>query len=150
MTPPGPEGYEFSADKTRLDVDRVHHWLAEDSYWAAGRARETVVRSIEGSACYGVYDRDGRQVAFARAVTDGATFAWLCDVYVDRSARGAGIGTWMVTGIREALRDQGVLRIVLATADAHGVYEKAGFGPLIRPDRWMEVDDRTGPLTPPA
>ncbi|MFC0526780.1 GNAT family N-acetyltransferase [Phytohabitans kaempferiae] len=82
--------------------------------------------------------RPGAQVAFARAVTDGATFVWLCDVYVDRAVRGRGLGTWMVTQIRDELEREGLRRILLATADAHAVYAKLGFTPLAEPDRWME------------
>ncbi|GAB3948097.1 hypothetical protein GCM10027614_44520 [Micromonospora vulcania] len=84
------DGHLLSTDPARFDLDRVHHWLSTDAYWALGRDRETVVRAFAGSLPFGVYrPEDGRQVAVARAVTDGATFAWLCDVYVDRSARGA-------------------------------------------------------------
>jgi predicted GNAT family acetyltransferase len=137
------DGYELSTDPARVDVDRVHRWLSSDAYWAIGRPREVVQRAIAGSVVFGVYRlSDGEQVAFARTVTDEATFAWLCDVYVDRSARGHGIGTWMVTCVRDHLVATGVKRVLLATLDAHGVYEKVGFTPLAVPDRWMEFDRR--------
>ena len=95
---------------------------------------------MAGSLSYGVYrPGDGEQVAVARAVTDGATFAWLCDVYVDPDARGTGVGTWMVDAISDHLRSFGVRRVLLATHDAHGVYAKVGFRPLAKPDQWMEL-----------
>ncbi|MFC9847007.1 GNAT family N-acetyltransferase [Streptomyces sp. NPDC060223] len=135
-----PEGYEISADSTRIDVDRVHRWLSTDAYWALGRSRETQERAIAGSLNFGVYDvTSGEQVAYARVVSDEATFAWLCDVYVDPAARGKGLGTALVAGVRGYLEPLGVRRVLLATQDAHGVYEKLGFKALDRPDQWMAL-----------
>ncbi|WP_328870124.1 GNAT family N-acetyltransferase [Streptomyces sp. NBC_00287] len=132
------EGYEISADPARIDVERVHRWLSTDAYWALERPREKQDRAIEGSLNFGVYEVvSGEQVAYARVVTDRATFAWLCDVYVDPSVRGKGIGSALVGTVREELRPYGIRRILLATHDAHGVYEKLGFAPLERPDQWM-------------
>lgn len=137
-TPRLPEGYEISTDPSRVDAERVHRWLSTDAYWALGRAREKQDRAIEGSLNFGVYDTaSGEQVAYARVVTDRATFAWLCDVYVDPSVRGKGVGTALVTAVREKVRSYGVRRVLLATHDAHGVYEKIGFAPLARPEHWM-------------
>lgn len=136
------DGFVISADPGRIDVDRVHHWLSTDTYWATGRPRELVERSIGNSRTYGVYRSDGEQVAVARVVTDEATFAWLCDVYVDRAVRGRGLARWLVEAIRDDLEAVGVRRILLGTWDAHGVYEKVGFAPLDRPERWMEYDRR--------
>jgi GNAT superfamily N-acetyltransferase len=134
------DGYEVSTDPARLDLDLVHRWLSTDAYWALGRPRAIVERSVAGSANYGLYrSSDRRQVGFARAVTDEATFAWLCDVYVDRAERGAGLGTWLVSVALDDLRSKGVRRLLLATADAHGVYAKLGFTPLAEPARWMEI-----------
>ncbi|MEV0718275.1 GNAT family N-acetyltransferase [Asanoa sp. NPDC050611] len=144
MTELTRDGYELSTDPGRLDFERVHRWLSTDSYWAANRPREIVERSIENSIVLGIY-RDGAQVAFARVVTDRATFGWLCDVYVDPDERGHGLGTWLAETARDLLAEAGVLRIILATWDAHGVYEKAGFVPVARPDRWMEIDRRNTP-----
>ncbi|MEV7137564.1 GNAT family N-acetyltransferase [Streptomyces tauricus] len=135
-----PEGYEISTDPARVDVGRVHRWLATDAYWAMDRPRERHERAMAGSLNFGVYETvSGDQVAYARVVTDGATFAWLCDVYVDRAARGKGLGTALVTAVRDHLRPMGLRRVVLATHDAHGVYEKLGFKVLDRPDRWMAL-----------
>ncbi|MGW3414010.1 GNAT family N-acetyltransferase [Streptomyces sp. NPDC000888] len=135
-----PEGYEISADTARIDVDSVHRWLATDAYWATGRSREKQERAIAGSLNFGVYDgTSGEQVAYARVVTDEATFAWLCDVYVDPSVRGKGLGTALVAAVRDHLEPLGLRRILLATHDAHGVYEKLGFKVLERPDQWMAL-----------
>jgi GNAT superfamily N-acetyltransferase len=103
---------------------------------------------VAGSAVYGLYRvADGQLVAFARAVTDGATFAWLCDVYVDRPERGRGLGRWLVGAARDHLAALGVRRMTLATRDAHGVYAKLGFTPLARPEQWMELDLRSSAQT---
>ncbi|BBC37906.1 hypothetical protein SGFS_092000 [Streptomyces graminofaciens] len=135
-----PEGYEISADPARIDIDRVHRWLSDDAYWALGRPREKHERAVAGSLNFGAYDRaSGEQVAYARVVTDGATFAWLCDVYVDPGARGAGLGTALVAAVRAHLEPLGLRRILLATHDAHGVYAKLGFEPLAKPDQWMAL-----------
>lgn len=136
------DGHEIDTEPGRLDVARVQEWLTTDAYWAVGRPAEVIARSLRGSLCFGLYGPDRAQVGFARVVTDHATFAWLCDVYVAREARGLGLGTWLATVTREHLADLGVPRIVLATADAHGVYAKAGFTPFASPDRWMEIDLR--------
>ncbi|MGX1371302.1 GNAT superfamily N-acetyltransferase [Streptomyces canus] len=138
--PPLAEGYEISTDPGRVDAERVHHWLSTDAYWALGRSREKQDRAIAGSLNFGVYAvRTGDQVAYARVITDLASFAWLCDVYVDRSVRGEGIGTALVGAVREHLRPYDLRRILLATHDAHGVYERLGFAPLVEPDRWMAL-----------
>ncbi|MFF1275402.1 GNAT family N-acetyltransferase [Streptomyces marokkonensis] len=139
-TPRLPEGYEISTDPARIDAARVHGWLSTDAYWALGRSREKQDRAIGGSLNFGVYESASReQVAYARVVTDRATFAWLCDVYVDPSVRGKGVGTALVAAVREELRACGPKRVMLATHDAHGVYEKLGFRPLERPDHWMAL-----------
>ncbi|MFD0313826.1 GNAT family N-acetyltransferase [Streptomyces flavalbus] len=134
------EGYEISTDPDRLDAARVHRWLSTDAYWALGRDREKQDRAIAGSLNFGVYDTaSGAQVGYARVVTDRATFAWLCDVYVDPAVRGKGIGTALAAAVREELRAYGVRRIMLATHDAHEVYAKVGFAPLERPDQWLAL-----------
>ncbi|WP_406448439.1 GNAT family N-acetyltransferase [Streptomyces sp. NBC_00876] len=133
-----PLRYEISSDPARLDGARIHDWLSNDAYWAEGRTREHQDLAIAGSLNFGAYDTvTGEQAGYARVVTDLATFAWLCDVYVDRPARGHGIGGRLVTAARDHLAPLGVRRFLLATADAHGVYEKVGFQPLENPDQWM-------------
>ncbi|MGW2562180.1 GNAT family N-acetyltransferase [Streptomyces sp. NPDC001514] len=132
--------YEISTDPARLDPARIHHWLSTDAYWAVGRAREKQDRAIAGSLNFGAYETaSGELVAYARVVTDHATFAWLCDVYVDRSVRGKGLGTALVEAVRDHLAPLGLRRILLATEDAHGVYEKAGFAQLSEPGKWMAL-----------
>jgi GNAT superfamily N-acetyltransferase len=139
-TPTLTDGYEISADPDRIDAERVHRWLSTDAYWAIGRDREKQDRAIAGSLNFGLYDSmSGEQVAYARVVTDLATFAWLCDVYVDPAVRGKGLGTALVEAVRDHLLPHGLRRILLATHDAHGVYEKIGFEALERPDRWMAL-----------
>lgn len=135
------DGFVLTSEPGRIDVDRVHGWLSEQSYWAKGRARAAVERSIAGSRPYSVHV-DEEQVAFARVVTDAATFAWICDVFVDQQHRGHGLGTWLVESILEDLADEGVQRFILATKDAHEVYRRCGFVPLEGDDRWMEIDRR--------
>jgi GNAT superfamily N-acetyltransferase len=143
------EGYLLTTDPRLVDVDLVHRWLSEQSYWAKGRDRAVVERSIAGSQNYSVFEvcedsvyDDARQAAFARAVTDGATFAWICDVFVDEQHRGKGLGSWLVESIVEDLARDGVQRFVLATRDAHEVYRRCGFAALEGADRWMEIDER--------
>ncbi|AMW09424.1 acetyltransferase [Streptomyces qaidamensis] len=139
-TPSLPEGCEISTDPARVDRERVHHWLSTDAYWALGRTREKQDRAIEGSLNFGVYETvSGKQVAYARVITDRATFGWLCDVYVDPSVRGKGVGGALVAAVRDELRSYGVRRVLLATHDAHGVYARHGFAALERPGDWMAL-----------
>src|SRR5262245_51781404 len=110
-----PEGYEVSTDPARLDAELIHRWLAKDSYWASGRSREKHDRAVAGSLNFGVYDgASGAQVGYARVVTDLATFAWLCDVYVSRDVRGKGLGTALVAVVRDHLTSHGLRRVLLA------------------------------------
>jgi GNAT superfamily N-acetyltransferase len=135
------DGYILTTDAARVDVERVHRWLCAQSYWAAGRGLDVVARSIEGSLPYSVFDGAG-QVAFARAVTDDATFAWICDVFVDDAHRGRGLGGWLVDSIVADLSARGVPRLLLATRDAHEVYRRSGFAELAGPGMYMEIDRR--------
>jgi GNAT superfamily N-acetyltransferase len=127
---------EVSSDPGRLDVDAVHRWLSNDAYWALGRSREVVERAIAHSLNLGAYE-GARQVGYARVVTDRATFAWLCDVYVDPAHRGRGVGTALLTAVDEHLAAYGVRRAVLATQDAHAVYARFGYEGLGDAERWM-------------
>jgi GNAT superfamily N-acetyltransferase len=127
---------DLSDDRTRLDVARIHAWLAS-SYWSPGIARERIERAIAGSHCLGAYEA-GAQIGFARMITDHATLAWLADVWVDEPARGRGLGRRMVQWFLDDPRYAGIRRIGLTTLDAHGVYEKLGFHAPLRPERYME------------
>jgi len=123
-----PDGYELDDDPARVDVDAVHAYLAGESYWAKGRSRETVDRLVrEASRVVGLY-KDGGQVGFCRAVTDGAAFVYLADVYVLPEHRGRGLGVELVREMVEhgPFAD---LRWLLHTVDAHSLYERFGFGP---------------------
>ena len=126
----------LSDDSALLQVDRIHGWLAS-SYWSPGIARETVARAIAGSHALGAY-RGTEQVGFARMITDGATFAWLADVWVDEPGRGRGLGRRMVAWFLDRPDYAALRRIGLVTKDAHGVYAALGFHPLLRADRYME------------
>ncbi|WP_395330717.1 GNAT family N-acetyltransferase [Novosphingobium sp. BL-8H] len=128
---------ELSDDVLRLDVARIHGWLAS-SYWTPGVAREQVERQIAGSHCLGAYLADGTQVGFARVISDRASFAWLADVWVDEPARGQGLGRRMVGWFLDNADYADIRRFMLATRDAHGVYADLGFNSLARPDRLME------------
>ncbi|MFR9673168.1 GNAT family N-acetyltransferase [Streptomyces sp. TR06-5] len=131
------DGYEMSTAVDRLDTALIHHWLSTDAFWALNRSRDTVERSVRSSLNFGVYHPDGHQVAYARVVTDRATFAWLCDVYVSPEHRGRGLGTWIATSVRDHLAPYDLKRVLLATLDAHEVYAKAGFVPVPDPERLM-------------
>ena len=125
-----------STDDALLDVALVHRWLSEDAYWSLGRSRETVEESLRHSVNVGAYDDSG-QVGFLRIVTDRATFAWVCDVYVDPAARGHAVGKALMAEAERLLTSYGVKRALLATADAHGLYAQFGYEPLADDGRWM-------------
>ena len=134
------DAYAFTADPADLDRELVHRWLSGQAYWALGRPRAIQDAAMDASRNYGVIRRDSRaQVAFARVVTDGATFAWLCDVFVDPAERGNGVGKALVGGVLADLEPLGLRRTLLATADAHGLYAANGFTPLAAPERMMEL-----------
>ena len=135
------DGYVMTGAPDRVDIDRVHRWLSKESYWAAGRSRTLVARSVEGSLPYSIF-ADGNQVGFARVVTDGATFGWICDVFVGQAWRGQGLGKALMTYLAAHPDLQGFRRMHLATRDAHGLYAQFGFGPLTGADRWMEIRNR--------
>jgi GNAT superfamily N-acetyltransferase len=135
---PARGGYEISDDRNRLDVEAIWGFL-RDSYWSPGVPRDVVERSIEGSICFGLYAPDGSQAGFARVVTDGVTFGWLADVFVLEEHRGRGLGAWLIGSVLADSRLRDVRTVMLATADAHGLYERFGFEPLGDPMRWMRV-----------
>ncbi len=134
-----PAGYELSTDPARLDVAAVHGWLSNESYWARNISRATVERAIANSLNFGLYAPDGRQAGFCRVVTDRATFAWLCDVFVLPEFRGQGLSKWLVQHMLAHPDLQNLRRHLLATFDAHTLYQKFGYTLLDRPDRWLEI-----------
>lgn len=131
--------FVISTDPTRLDLDVIHGYLSR-SYWAANRPREVVERSLENSLCFGVYDSEsGPQIGLARVVTDRATFAYLCDVFILEPYRGQGLSKWLLAVMLAHPDLQDLRRWSLATRDAHGLYRQFGFQELSNPDRWMEM-----------
>ena len=134
--------YAISTDPARIDVDTVYDYLHNTAYWCLGRSREVVERSIEHSLSFGIYEGT-EQAGFARVVTDYATFAWLCDVFVLEPYRGQGLGKWLIECVvaHPALQDLGIF--VLATTDAHELYRRYGsFEVLDRPAKWMRRVER--------
>ena len=128
-------------DRTRLDRDLIHDFLSRQAYWCRGIPRATVERAIEGSLCFGAYASaaaDAPQVGFARVVSDRATFAYLCDVFVVTEYRGRGVGKALLAAIDAHADLQGLRRFLLFTADAYGLYQRFGFTPLQHPARGME------------
>lgn len=129
------EGYAISTDTRYLDLPLIHAYLSEESYWAEGVPQEVVRRSIDGSIDFGLYEGDplvgtAKQVGFARVVTDRATFAWLCDVFVLEPHRGKGLGKWLIEIVLEHPDLQGLRNVLLATRDAHELYSAFGFEPV--------------------
>ena len=139
--------YTISTDPQRLDVELIHRYLSTATYWATGRPREIVQRSLEHSLCFGLY-HDDEQVGFARVITDYATFAWVADVFVLEAYRGQGLGTWLTEVIISHPELQGFRRWALATKDAQDLYRKFGFAELKRPERWIERHDPATQETP--
>lgn len=135
------DGLLLSDDETLLDLSKIHHWLSVESYWANGREFDVVEKAFAHSYPIGVYE-GSTQIAVARIVSDTATFAWLCDVFVDSNFRGRSIGTWLAEASVEWAEKNGVKRIILATRDAHEVYSRVGFEKLKSPERWMAIDKR--------
>jgi len=131
-------GFIISTDKGLLDFDSIYKYLNEDSYWAQGIPVETLRNAIENSVCFGIY-KHNKQAGFARVITDKATFAYICDVFVLPDFRGHGLSKWLIQTIIEYPELKGLRRWSLATADAHGLYNQFGFAQITRPDRWMEI-----------
>ncbi|MFK4086699.1 GNAT family N-acetyltransferase [Kribbella sp. NPDC020789] len=133
-----PAGFEADDDVNRIDVDAVHGFLST-AYWSPGVPRDVVARSIEGSLNVGVYAPTGELVAYARAVTDRATFAWIADVFVLPESRGHGLGKFVVATLLDHPDLKGVRRLMLATLDAHELYRRHGFQELSDTTRTMVI-----------
>jgi len=130
--------FVISTDRARLDLDMIHNFLT-NCYWAKGIPRDVVVRSIEHSLCFGIYDGSGLQVGFARVISDFATIAYLGDVFVLESHRGRGLSKWLMECVMQHPALQNLRRWILLTRDAHGLYARSGFTPLKAPERYMEL-----------
>jgi GNAT superfamily N-acetyltransferase len=131
-------GYEIDTDKSRLDLDLIHQFLA-GSYWSEGIPKEILFKSIQESDCFGIY-KSGKQVGFARVISDHATFAYLADVFVIPAERGHGLGKWLMATIMKSGQYQNLRRWLLATKDAHELYRQFGFTEA-PPGRVMEIRD---------
>ena len=132
----------ISTDKSKIDIDYVHGFLSQ-SHWSPGVHMQVVKKAMEGSLCFGIYASGQqaqpacRQVGYARMITDKATFAYLADVFIDENYRGKGLGKWLVEMILAHPDVQGLRRILLATKDAHKLYEQCGFTPINNPEMYM-------------
>jgi GNAT superfamily N-acetyltransferase len=130
--------FEISTNRSRLDIAMIHQYLSNESYWAQNRTLEQTKTAIKNSICFGVYLGD-KQIGFARVVSDKATFAYIGDVFILDELRGRGLSKMLMRAMLEHPELQGLRRWVLATRDAHGLYEQFGFTTLKFPDRWMEL-----------
>ena len=131
--------YAISTDPRRLDRSLIHRFLSEESYWARAIPYAVVDRSIANSLNFGLYHGDS-QLGYARVISDRATFAFIRDVFVVAASRGLGLGGWLTATLLEHPDLQGLRRVMLATRDAHGFYERFGFAPLTRPDRFRSIE----------
>lgn len=129
------DGYVLTTDRGLLDVDMIHAYLSHTSYWAQGRSRETVLRSMENSLCFGIYEGT-RQVGFARVITDYAVHAYVADVFVLPEHRGRGLGKWLVEAMLSHPLLEEIPKWSLDTRDAQGLYAQFGFQPS-EPGRHM-------------
>ena len=137
MRADGPDGYWISDDASLIDAALVHGWISEHSYWAQGRPAGVMTRAIEHSLVLGLYAPGGEQAGFARLVTDQATFAWLCDVYVDPAHRGRGLGSFLAAQATGHPAVAGVRQVLMAEP-GRTIYRRLGFGALAHTERWME------------
>jgi N-acetylglutamate synthase-like GNAT family acetyltransferase len=129
--------YIISSDKSTMDIDAIHSYLSR-SYWAKNVPKSTLSKAVENSLCFGVF-HNTQQVGFARLITDTATFAYLADVYILEEHRGKGLSKNLMEKIINHPELQGLRRMVLATSDAHTLYEKFGFKQLANPQTFMEL-----------
>jgi GNAT superfamily N-acetyltransferase len=131
-------GIEITTDVRRMDRERIYRWLSAEAYWSRGIPRPVFDRSIDNSLCFSAL-QDGELVGFTRVVTDRATFAWVCDVFVSEPARGRGVGKRLVEAVVAHPELQGLRITILSTRDAHGLYEQYGFKLLEHPERFMAI-----------
>ncbi|ASU34642.1 GNAT family N-acetyltransferase [Mucilaginibacter xinganensis] len=132
------KGFHISTDKSLLNFEMIFKYLDQESYWAGGIPENTLRRAIENSLCFGIYFRN-EQAGFARVITDKATFAYICDVFVLTEYKRIGLSKWLVQTILKHNDLQGLRRWSLATADAQGLYTQFGFKQINKPERWMEI-----------
>ncbi len=138
--------FTISTDKEKLDAVVIHQFLT-NSYWATGISLARVQKRIENSLCFGVYDQ-GKQIGFARVVTDFDSFAYIADVFIVENYRGFGLSKMLMVNILAHPDCQNLRRWLLATRDAHGLYAQFDFSPLKIPSRWMEIHNPDALLVP--
>ena len=131
------KGFTINTDKSLLDFDTIYGFIS-DSYWAKGIPTEVMQKAIDNSMCFGVYEGN-KQVGFARIISDYATFAYLADVFIIESHQGLGLSKWLVEAIVNHSELQGLRRMMLATKDAHGLYQQKGFEPVSFPENLMQI-----------
>ncbi|MBV9137950.1 MAG: GNAT family N-acetyltransferase [Hyphomicrobiales bacterium] len=129
----------ISTDMSRFELDRIHRFLQHEAYWCRGLPRDVFDRSIAHSLCFGAFLASGEQAAFARIISDRATFAHLCDVFVFPHWRGQGISKALIETVLAHPQLKGLRRFTLSTSDASELYARYGFRPPARPDRLMEI-----------
>ena len=139
------KGFHISTDQSLLDFGIIYNYLDNDSYWAQGIPVETLRKAIAGSLCFGVYYQN-KQAGFARVITDKATFAYICDVFILTEYRRSGLSKWLMQTIVNHPELQGLRRWSLATADAQGLYSQFGFQQISKPENWMEIFTPYQPL----
>jgi GNAT superfamily N-acetyltransferase len=132
------KGYMISTDKSLIDFETVYNYLENDSYWSKSVTAKRLKIGMENSICFGVYHQN-KQAGFARVVTDKATFAYICDVFILADHQRLGLSKWLMQSIQQHPELQGLRRWSLATLDAHGLYAQFGFTALSRPENWMEI-----------
>jgi GNAT superfamily N-acetyltransferase len=132
------DGFLFSTNKDLLDVNYIHQFLSEKSYWAPGIPMHLVKKSIENSLCIGIYE-ERKQIGFARVITDYTTFGYLADVFVDEAYRGKGLSKNLMEFILSFEETSLFRRFLLATRDAHALYAQFGFTPLSKPELFMQI-----------
>lgn len=134
------QNFLVSTDKSLLQISKIHRFLSEEAYWCLDIPKDVVEKSIQTSLCFGLYE-DKNQIGYARIITDSATFAWLCDVYVEKSHRGRGLSKWLMECVMAHPDLKNLRRLCLATKDAHELYKQFGFEVTKTPGNWMEVKD---------
>ena len=139
------DGFIINTDKQQLDIASIHQYLSKEAYWCKNIPMEIVKGSIEGSVCFGMYHNNrqalpvGRQIGFARVITDNASFGYLADVFIINEYRGRGLSKWLMQCILGHPELQGFRSWLLGTRDAHGLYSQFGFKPLEHPERFMRL-----------
>ena len=130
--------FEITTDPARLDLDAIHDFLSNHAYWALGRSRETIQRTLANSLCFGLY-HDTRQIGLARVISDFATYAYMCDVYVLDAYRGQGLGTWLIDCVLKHPDLRDIIKFSLVTRSAQALYRKFGFAEVTEPHRYMNL-----------